>query len=49
MPALYLSKVLRPGARLACAMGGRASCLRAMIRTAKLLAELAGSLLQEFR
>ncbi len=38
-----LSKVLRPGARLAYVVGDQASYLRVMIRTAKLLAEVAVS------
>ena len=38
-----LSKVLRPGARLAYVVGDQASYLRVMIRTAKLLAEVAES------
>lgn len=38
-----LSKVLRPGARLAYVVGDQASYLRVMIRTAKLLAEVAAS------
>lgn len=38
-----LSRVLRPGARLAYVVGDQASYLRVMIRTAKLLAEVAES------
>ena len=38
-----LSKVLKPGARLAYVVGDQASYLRVMIRTAKLLAEVAAS------
>ena len=38
-----LSKVLKPGARLAYVVGDQASYLRVMIRTAKLLAEVAVS------
>ena len=38
-----LSEVLRPGARLAYVVGDQASYLRVMIRTAKLLAEVAES------
>ena len=38
-----LSKVLKPGARLAYVVGDQASYLRVMIRTAKLLAEVAMS------
>ena len=40
---LSLSKVLKPGARLAYVVGDQASYLRVMIRTAKLLAEVAVS------
>lgn len=43
-----LSQVLRPGARLAYVVGDQASYLRVMIRTAKLLAEVAASQGYEF-
>ena len=43
-----LSQVLRPGARLACVVGDQASYLRVIIRTAKLLAEVAASQGYEF-